>query len=326
MSALNVEMVPLDQIDDNPEYNARSSLGDLTDLVQSITAHGVKQPITVKKHRRRDGWRLIAGFRRTAAAREAGLGKIPVIIEPQKTSAVQMALINVTENVQREELAPLDEAAAYADLIKKGLSMADLCKEMGKSRPYIEKRLALLQLSDVIREALTEKRIGVTAAVEIGRLPEDLHGKFVVVAEEFAVTKLRDKVNKELAKIEARAQPQIPTPDNVAAESARKRHEALVEEVQLEIGDMCHRYAPDQLPHIYALDISLLEEPSLRILLNILQGCRKSLHPDEDVYEVDFSDPSANEPDDDSGEGSEGSDDLDDAGLDGDGEDTSSEE
>lgn len=288
---LRIELLKLEDVDDNPEYNVRTRIGDITDLTASIMVHGVKEPVIVKKHSKREGFRLIAGFRRVAASRLAGVDEIPARIEPQKTTSAQMTLVGLIENVQREDLPPLDEGTAYHKLIKGGMSLVDLCSGVGKSRTYVESRIALLQLGDIVKEALGEQRIGVTAAREIARLPEEYHPKFVVVAEEFAVTKLRDKVDKELTRIDRRANPALPGTPQATDNAAQERLEALRSSVLDELGDMASRYAEAQIPHLHVVDLSQLEEPTLRVLLVVMQGCRASLHQDDTIIEVDFTAP-----------------------------------
>ncbi len=286
-----IEVILLSDIDDNPEYNSRSELGDITDLKNSISQKGVMTPVIVKPHTKKSGYRLIAGFRRVAACKELGLERISAKIENAKMNANQMLLVNVAENIQREELNPMDEAIAYAKLVKGGMSISDICTEVGKSRPYVERRMGLLQLSEVVQTALKQGRITVGAAQDISRLPEDLHAKYVVMAEELANSKLRERIEKELSRIESRGQAELPTPDAEERKAKNARLEKFREELLDEISDMAMRYAEDQVPHLHVLDISGLDEPSTKILLEVLHGCRMKLHGNEELLRPETTTP-----------------------------------
>ena len=115
----------------------------LNDLADSIAAHGVLQPIVVRPAR--GGYVIVAGERRWRAARMAGLSEIPVIIKDvTESEAMEMALI---ENLQREDLDPVEEAFGYKQLMERcGLTQEQAAKRLGKSRSSVANSLRLLNL------------------------------------------------------------------------------------------------------------------------------------------------------------------------------------
>ena len=128
-------------------------------LADSIATHGVLQPIIVRENRDFVGsYEIIAGERRWRAARIAGLSEIPaVIIDGDDLKVAQIALV---ENVQREDLNPVEEAFAYQALIEKfGMTQEQLSKEVGKSRPAIANMLRLIDLPDEVLELLKDGKI-----------------------------------------------------------------------------------------------------------------------------------------------------------------------
>ena len=128
-------------------------------LADSIAIHGVLQPIIVRENTNfPDTYEIIAGERRWRAAKMAGLSEIPVVIvDGDDLKIAQIALV---ENVQRENLNPVEEAFAYQALIERfGLTQEQLSKEVGKSRPAIANMLRLIDLPDEVLELLKEGKI-----------------------------------------------------------------------------------------------------------------------------------------------------------------------
>lgn len=126
----------------------------LESLADSIATYGVLQPIIVRENTSFPGsYEIIAGERRWRAAKMAGLSEIPVVI--LTGDELKMAQISLIENIQRENLNPVEEAAAYLDLIEKfGLTQEQVAKQVGKSRSAITNTLRLLDLPDEILEYL----------------------------------------------------------------------------------------------------------------------------------------------------------------------------
>jgi ParB family chromosome partitioning protein len=126
-------MVPLVAVVPNPDQPRKHfSETALADLAASIQARGLLQPIVVR--RTTDGYRLLAGERRFRAAKAAGLDRVPALIR-EGDDDLEIALI---ENLQREDLSPLEEAEALAMLIERhGYSHREVADLLGKSRPYV---------------------------------------------------------------------------------------------------------------------------------------------------------------------------------------------
>ena len=126
----------------------------LKGLAESIQKHGVVQPIIVKKEP--DGYSIIAGERRWRAARMAGLKTIPAIVKDM--SSLEIMETALVENLQREDLNPIEEAEAYQKLIDEhGLTQEYISKLVGKSRAYIANSVRLLSLSDKVRKMIVEE-------------------------------------------------------------------------------------------------------------------------------------------------------------------------
>lgn len=123
----------------------------LTDLVNSIREQGILEPIVVAKTPA--GFQIIAGERRWRASRILGLVKVPVIVK--ETTPQGMLEMSIVENVQREDLNPIERAQAYKRLIDEfGISVTEVAKRVGKSLPYISNSIRLLTLPDAIKDAL----------------------------------------------------------------------------------------------------------------------------------------------------------------------------
>ncbi|MEH7798000.1 ParB/RepB/Spo0J family partition protein [Bacillus safensis] len=147
-----VEEIKLKDLRPNP-YQPRKTFDDdaLSDLKESIQQHGVLQPIIVRKSIK--GYDIVAGERRFRAAQQAGLTTIPAIV--REFSETLMREIALLENLQREDLSPLEEAEAYASLLDHlSVTQEELAKRLGKSRPHIANHLRLLTLPDDIQKMI----------------------------------------------------------------------------------------------------------------------------------------------------------------------------
>jgi ParB family chromosome partitioning protein len=147
----------VDEIQPNP-LQPRKHFDDekLDELVQSIRENGVLQPVIVQKKEK--GYELVVGERRWRASQKANLKKIPVIVrEVSETRSLEIALI---ENIQRQDLNPIEEAEAYARLGDDfGLTQEQLAKRLGKSRVAITNTLRLLNLSPAVKQDLISGRL-----------------------------------------------------------------------------------------------------------------------------------------------------------------------
>lgn len=156
----SIQKVNVDKIDPNP-YQPRNEFNQerLKELSRSIQKHGLLQPITLRS--KEDGsYQLIAGERRWRAAKLGGLDEIAAII--QDCSQQQMMEIALIENLQREDLDPIEEAKAYNKLIAKfDLTQAKVAESVGKSRSAIANSLRLLNLAPEIQKYVSRETLTV---------------------------------------------------------------------------------------------------------------------------------------------------------------------
>ena len=149
--------LPIESIHPNAKQPRHSFPSDaLQSLAESIAANGVLQPILVRRHPQRpDEYEIVAGERRWRAAQMAKVHKVPVVIrEMDDGRALELALV---ENLQREDLTPVEEAEAYKRLMDQfGHSQDALGKAVGKSRSHIANSLRLLSLSDPIKQLIED--------------------------------------------------------------------------------------------------------------------------------------------------------------------------
>lgn len=154
----NLQLIDVDLIESNPYQPRRSfSEKELKELAESIKSNGLLQPIIVRQISE-DKYQIVAGERRWRASRIAGLKKIPAIVkELEDFEMLQLALI---ENLQREDLNPVEEALAYKQLIEKfGFTQNEIAQIVGKDRATITNTIRLLNLSEKVLELLRENKI-----------------------------------------------------------------------------------------------------------------------------------------------------------------------
>lgn len=171
-------------------------------LADSIQIHGVLQPIIVRENPSYpDTYEIIAGERRWRAARMAGLSEIPVVVVDGDD--LKIAQISLVENVQREDLNPVEEAFAYQALIDKfGLTQEQLSKEVGKSRSAIANMLRIVDLPDEVLNLLRDGKISSGHARAL--LPLE-NSEYIIllanriVAEDLSVRRVEEIVKKALS-------------------------------------------------------------------------------------------------------------------------------
>lgn len=156
-TTLEITELAIKEIRKNP-YQPRQTFDEekLSDLMNSILTHGVMQPITVRKAVK--GYTLVAGERRLRASKKAGLTTIPAIITDM--SDKEMMELAIIENLQREDLSPLEEAESYKQLMAAAqLTQDDISKRLGKSRSYIANMLRLLNLPAAVKRAINNQEL-----------------------------------------------------------------------------------------------------------------------------------------------------------------------
>lgn len=156
-----IQHIPLDTIQANP-HQPRTDFGDLDGLAKSIRQHDVQQPITLSDNG--DGsYTLIAGERRLRAARLAKLKTIPAVIRTGDP-----AILGLLENIQREDLKPLEEAEAFQKLLDRGETQQSIADKLGIGRSYVAQKVRLLELPTEARLLLE----GASLAKKFGAISE----------------------------------------------------------------------------------------------------------------------------------------------------------
>jgi len=199
-----VREISLADIVPNPRQPRSAVLPEtLSELADSIREHGVIQPIIVTRTLPAGGgsYQIIAGERRWRAARLAGLSTVPVIVK--EATPEQLLELALVENIQREDLSPLEEGEAFRALIDDfGLNQGEVAEKVGKSRVAVANTLRLLRLPDPVKALLTEGALSEGHARALLALPEDdliVKAAEQVVARELTVRQTEDLVRRLLA-------------------------------------------------------------------------------------------------------------------------------
>jgi len=152
-----VEMIPLKEIKANP-YQPRKIFDDaaIIELSESIKEHGVLQPIILRKVKK--GYEIVVGERRFRASKQSNLTEIPAVVRDMTDQ--QMMELAILENLQREDLTPIEEAEAYQNLMEHlHLTQEQLAFRLGKSRPHIANHIRLLSLPEQVRDLISANKI-----------------------------------------------------------------------------------------------------------------------------------------------------------------------
>ena len=209
---VGVRIVQLDRIEANPEQpRIAFNQETLDELAASIREHGVLQPILVRPLGT-NTYQLIAGERRWRASKQAGLDTIPALVEEiDDDTALEISII---ENLQREDISPLDEAAMYDRMVREhGYSIRKLADKLGKDKGYLENRLRLADAPDEVRELVSLRKDTLSHAYELMKVQDPKKRRRLadqVARGELTLIKLREK-------IEGRRSRPVPTFDASAA-------------------------------------------------------------------------------------------------------------
>jgi ParB family chromosome partitioning protein len=232
---LRFEEVPVSAIRPNTHQPRRSfSETSIKELASSIREVGILQPLVIRSTE--TGFELIAGERRLRAAKEAGLDRVPVLIrQAGEGESMEMALV---ENLQREDLNPLETAAAYQALMDSfGLTKDQLASRLGKSRAAVSNTLRLTRLPESIRKKVLSERLSEGhARALLGLETEErmLHVAEKVQAEKLSVRKTEEMVRDELPRsqenteFEEKPQQEPPTLIDEFGEASKIIQEALM--------------------------------------------------------------------------------------------------
>ncbi|MCL2023947.1 MAG: ParB/RepB/Spo0J family partition protein [Oscillospiraceae bacterium] len=219
-----VSTLRLNDIETNPAQPRKIFDNDsLAELAESIREHGVLQPLLVRPMAA-GGYQLVAGERRYRASRLAGLAEVPVVIrELNDSQAMAAALI---ENLQREDLNPLEEAQGYKELIDKlGMTQEQTAKSVGKSRSAVANSLRLLDMPEAVRDALMHGKITPGHARAIAMFPDTQEMRGMALANAAAGCSVRE--------LEKQAQNACKEILNKTTPKAPTRRDSYFDEVEL---------------------------------------------------------------------------------------------
>ena len=194
--SVGVKSIALDRIEPNPDQ-PRTIFDEaaLHELANSIREHGVLQPILVRPLGE-NRYQLVAGERRWRASKEAGLATIQALVEEiDDDTALEIAII---ENLQREDLSPLEEATMYDRMIHEhGYSIRKLADKLGKDKGYLENRLRLADAPEEIRELVSLRKDTLSHAYELLKVDDPKKRRRLagqVASGELSLVKLREKI------------------------------------------------------------------------------------------------------------------------------------
>lgn len=198
--------IPLDELRPNP-YQPRIELDEeaIESLAESIKTHGIIQPIVVRE---KEGYyEIVAGERRFRAAQKAGLEKVPAVVK--NIGDEECALIALVENLQRENLNPLEEALAYKNLQDKfGLKQEEIAERIGISRSTVANTLRILSLPEEVKEMIATDRLSRGHAVALSGLQDrdlQIRAAKTVVRNSLSVRETEKLVNLLKAKRDKRS-------------------------------------------------------------------------------------------------------------------------
>ena len=222
-----VKVISVDRIESNPDQPRMIFDEDaLHELSGSIKEHGVLQPILVRPLGD-NRYQLIAGERRWRASKEAGIATIPALVEEiDDETALEISII---ENLQREDLSPLEEATMFDRMVREhGYSIRKLAEKLGKDKGYLENRLRLADAPDEIRELVSLRKDTVSHAYELLKVQDPKKRKKLaaqVASGELSLVKLREKIEGRRARVrddageDAGLEPAAPAPEDDDAAS-----------------------------------------------------------------------------------------------------------
>ncbi|MFM1964917.1 MAG: hypothetical protein RL134_642 [Actinomycetota bacterium] len=168
--------------------NIRRDLGDLTELVDSIKGIGLLQPLTVAPDAEHNGFVIIAGHRRYAAAVQSGADAVPCIVRFDLDSQARQLEAMLVENLQRTDLTVMEEADAYQQLELLGVKEAAIAKSTGRSRKTVHERLLLASLPTQRREEYEGGKLSLDGAIKCAKLRQQY-------ADDSEILELIDKAN-----------------------------------------------------------------------------------------------------------------------------------
>ena len=254
MSAGSVIKADIRDIDTNPAQPRKSFTQEtLQELAYSIRQHGIVQPLLVKKNGNR--YIIIAGERRFRAARMAGLSDIPVLVTQRDEQ--EMAEVALIENIQREDLNPVEEATAISFLMKHhDLTQEEVAGRIGKSRPAVANSLRLLSLPKSLLFLLEEGILSAGHGKILAGIPDSaiqLRLAEKTQAEGWSVHRLEEEAKGGRAKKNCAKEKELSNELRDAQDTIRQRYSAKVEIMGTEKrGKIIFSYfTGEELEHLY---------------------------------------------------------------------------
>jgi ParB family chromosome partitioning protein len=169
---------------------------ELQELADSIVENGILQPIIVKKAHGNENYKIIAGERRFRAAQLANLAEVPVIIKDITDS--QALEIAIVENIQRQNLTPIEEASAFTRLIEEySYTQEELATHLGKSRSHITNLLRLLTLPEKVQDMVNNGSLSMGHARALVKLENALHVAEEIIEKKLSVRDTERLINKD---------------------------------------------------------------------------------------------------------------------------------
>ena len=248
--------LPINKVEPNRDQPRKVFQEDaLNELAESIKNFGILQPLLVQK--KGDYYQIIAGERRWRAAKIAGLKEVPVVIKD--LSEKEILEISLIENLQREDLNPIEEAKGYQQLLQEfGMTQEELAKRVSKSRSAITNTLRLMNLSEKVQEMLSDGRLSAGHARALLPLEDK------IIQEEAAERIVRDglsvRATERLVKVllggkKTKKQVEIPKDDYIYRDIEEKMRQILGTKVQIKNRKKSGKieieyYSPDELNRI----------------------------------------------------------------------------
>jgi len=282
--------IEVDKITPNP-YQPRREFDqrELQSLADSIRQYGVLQALVVtrKEVQKEDGgiateYELIAGERRLRASKLAGLREVPVLIRDGQEDNLMKLELAIIENVQREDLSAIDRAVAFKKLVDDfGLTHAQVGKKVGKSRAFVTNTLRILELPELVQQALLDRKISEGHTRPLGML-NDKPEEQAVLLKEIILKKLNvreaEKMSRRVAQDKVRSKKYIDDPE--FREIQENLSESLGTRVQIE-----------RFENGGVVSIDFLTKEEVRQLLDVVKGNKGSavLQEEEVQPEENFS-------------------------------------
>jgi ParB family chromosome partitioning protein len=229
-----VDLLILEVMPNRQQPRTKFASESLDELAESIRIHGVLEPIIVREipltsfegHGRH--YELIAGERRWRAATRAAITTIPALVLPETTTDQSALELAITENLQREDLHPIDEAIAFGRMQRDlGYSYAQIAERLGKSKGYVQNRTRLLQLDEDLQRLVIERPDTLSHVYELAKVADPEHRRALI-----------DEVRRDMLSFpETRARVQMilaPAPAPAAGESYLRKYDG--DEIHEELG------------------------------------------------------------------------------------------